>query len=163
MTLYELSNDIRQIMADIGDDGEITDEQIEAIDRLSEDFDEKAETICKIIVELKNDASSAKDEAERLSKLAKSRENAADRLKAYLKRCLEESGQSRVETDLFKVRIQKNSVPTVTVDCLPEHLPEAFQRVKIESDREAIMKQFKAGEPLPESVKVEYGTHLRIT
>jgi hypothetical protein len=112
---------------------------------------------------LNREAESAKLEAERLESLAEIRQHAVDRLKDYLKANLELMNMTKVETDLFKVRIQKNSRPGIAYIGDLRELPFEYQRVKVEMNGTALYEAWKGGKELPAGVTVTEGKHLRIT
>lgn len=164
MKLYELTNEWQLIELHLTDtDGEITPDIQAALDTIEAELPQKVDGICSLMRHFLTRAAAAREESERLAKLAQARQNAGERLKAYLKTCLERMGQAKVETDRFKVRIQKNGQPSVKYNGLPEMLPTKFQKVRIDVDNAALATAWKTGEALPPGVDVQQGTHLRIS
>ena len=162
MQLYKISDALLSILAASEETGELTPEQAEQLTALEGDFKDKVQSVCQVVRQWQSDAEAAKVEVARLSALATSRTRLADGLKSYLKVQMEATGQDKVKTDLFAVRIQKNSVPSCKVDIEATTLPPRFQRVTVEADKAALVDAFKAGELLPEGVEVVFGSHLRI-
>lgn len=166
MKLYELANEYAAIELALADsDGEITPEIQAMLDSVESELPAKVDGICSVLRHQATRAAAAREEGERLAKLAQSREKAATRLREYLKANLERMNISRVETDRFKVRIQKNSVPSVRLadGISPEDLPAEYVRFKPEANNSAIAMAWKAGKSLPDGVEVSVGTHLRIS
>lgn len=166
MKLYELANEYAAIELALADsDGEITPEIQTMLDSVESELPAKVDGICSVFRHMMTRAAAAKEEAERILRLYQVRERAANRLKEYLKSNLERMGMTNIETDRFKVRIQKNSAPSVKVadGLLPEDLPAEYVRFKPEVNNSAIAMAWKAGKTLPDGVEVKIGTHLRIS
>ena len=68
----------------------------------------------------------------------------------------------RIETDLFKLTVCKNSRPTIRWEGPMDELPFEYQRIKVEVDLDRAAKDLKAGVWLPSQFNVVEGTHLRI-
>ncbi len=157
MKLYEIHDAIKAL---VDEDGEIDPARL---DRFELALQVKAEAIAKVIRNLEASEEAKREEAKRLTTSAVGDKARADWLKSYLKGTLESLALVSLDAGLFKVRIQKNSAPSVTYDGAPESLPERFQMPKIEVRKAALVDAWKRGEELPPRVKVEQGTHLRIS
>ena len=172
MKLHELTNEqLRLVDNLIATGGEISPEQEAELGDLEEARTEKVSGYCKCIRSIETDAAVAraaadqmKAEMDRLRKLAQARENAATRLRAWLKLNLERMGLDRVECELFSVRIVANGgKPSVSYTGSVNDLPRDMQRVTIELDTDAVHAAIKAGKQLPVGVEVKRGTSLRIS
>ena len=164
MTLYELTQEWAEIQdALIDSGGELTPEIEARLDALPGALQVKADGYCYVIQQLLRSADAAKAEADRLSELARVRKNAADRLKDRLKSAMETTGQLKLESDRFKVRVQKNGRPSIAWTGEPDALPCEYSRVAVSLDGQAAYEAWKAGRELPEGFKVTEGTHLRIS
>src|SRR5262245_37204780 len=141
MKLYELPAAYESLMSRLTD-GEITPDLEAEIGALDQTLQDKTINICKIMQELGRQAESAKKEAERLEALSEVRIHATERLKEYLKTTLEALGMTKLETDLFKIRVCKNSRPSIMADAYS--LPKEYQRVRIEVDGVALYEAWKA-------------------
>lgn len=162
LKLYELSAAHRNIMHSIVENGgEISDETLEQLEAVEKGIERKTNAICRMRAEHARTADAIDAEIKRLQTLKKSHANAADSLKGYLHRCMDEAGTDRIETDLFKVWIQ-NSPPSCECTVDPARLPENLQRIDICLDVEAARNLWKAGEPLPEGVRFIQGRHIVI-
>lgn len=160
MRLYEISEAIRFIT---DTDAELTDEQIASVDALGLALETKVDNIAALIREDEARSVAYQAELDRLNAAKRTADNRADRLKVYLKSCLEAAGVPKVETPRFRVRIQTNSQSSVIVNDVTR-LPDWAKVVQahISANREALLKAAEAGKSLPDGVKVERGTHLRI-
>lgn len=161
MKLYELSAEWEALAVELADAEEITDEMEQRLTQLDGDIREKVQAICCLVRRFTLEAKAASEEASRLTHLASHRHATAEKLKDYLEDHLQRMGLQRIETDLFKVRVQRNSVPTIrwTGD---GDIPEPFRRVATSLNGTAILEAWKAGK-LPEGFTAEIGTHLRIS
>lgn len=161
MSLYTLANEIAHALAVLDDGGEI---DTDLFARLEGDLAAKAQAVCQAIASLRALAAAKKAEADRLLARAKVESGRADWLKDYLLENLQRLGQERLETPLFKIRVQ-TSQPAVTVACEPGQLPHEYQRITtaIAVDRDALLYAHKIGKPLPEGVTVTRGRHLVIS
>lgn len=116
-----------------------------------------------------------KAEADKLREQAKRLEATADRLKGLMLTAMQATGQQRIDTPRFVVRIQK-SPPSVKFDDEPatERI-EAYDRppagVPLEYvtvltlykvDKRRILQDVKATGELPPGTTVHHGSHLRI-
>jgi hypothetical protein len=81
---------------------------------------------------------------------------------------LERAGTTRVETPTVKVRIQKNTRPSIR--CASAEIPEPFRRIRVEFDGTAAYEALKAARCLPvepgrievDRLVAELGRHVRI-
>ena len=100
--------------------------------------------------------------------MARSYERRTEWLKRYLMFQLQRAGTTRVETPTVKVRIQKNTRPSIR--CISPEIPEPFRRVRVEFDAPAAYEALKRGDCLPDEpgrieidgLVVELGQHVRV-
>jgi len=162
MNLREMAAELKDLMDSLTD-GEIKDDEVEQrIGQLGEAFEAKHDAIRVVMQELQARGNARADEWKRIRDLADIDQRAFDRLKAWLMIGMKTAGLKRIETDLFRTRIQANSQPSVKVECRVAELPEKFVRVAHEPSNPAILEAFKAGESLPAGVTVTRGEHLRL-
>ena len=164
MRLYQLPAAFAEIEAMTCDDGELSSEAMEKLTSLEMALESKIEACCRVVRHFEANATAYKTEAERLSRNAAAAASNAKRLKEYMQMVLETLNLPRVETELFKVRIQHNP-PSVKISesVYATRLPEEFQRVIIEPDKSALMEAFKSGKELPIGVTVVQTSSLRIS
>jgi hypothetical protein len=148
MTLYELTEKMRGFEFDVNEDGEITN--IEELDTLQMERDEKIENVALYIKNLKAEAEAIGEEAKRLTERKRVAENKAKRLTTYLQDCLH---GEKFKTPKVAISYRK-SIQTVVTDI--EALPRMFVKVKEEPDKTGIKKAINSG------IKVE-GAHLEET
>lgn len=161
--LYEISHEIRRLLDEATDEetGELTTDAEAALSALSLAFDAKVDAICCVIREQSTLADGLKAEIVRLQKLAAVRSATVDRLKGYVKHEMELLGMPKLETERFKVRIQKNP-PSATATMPAEMLPAEFQRVTVTANNSAAIAIWKHTGEAPQGFEINQGTHLRI-
>jgi len=148
--------------------GELPPELSELLERVEGDLKEKVRRVALVILNLTASARAASAEADRIAAMARSYERQAESLKRYLMFQMQRAGATRVETPTVKVRIQKNTRPSIR--CASAEIPEEFRRVRVEFDSQAAYKALKAANRLPQEpgrvqvggLVVELGQHLRI-
>lgn len=155
MRLYEIASEIAAIC-----DGEELPPDLEArLDSLAVDLDAKADACCRLIRENESEAKRFKDEAERLADIADGLASRATRLKAYVHQCLVLAGMRKLDTELFRLSICKNSRPSIRCE---GEIPEPYQRMVVSLDSQRAYEDWKNGVPLPAEIEVAQGEHLRI-
>lgn len=163
MRLYELADGIRQLIATTEErDGLLTDEDLAKLDTLSESFEGKAETICRLISEEEAEVVARTAEVDRLQAGITTAKNRQKRLKQYLFDCMAKSGQRRIELTTFKVWIQANGTPSCDCKVEPDKLPEQFRKVTIEPNTSAAVEVWKTTGTAPDGFTIHRGEHLRI-
>lgn len=165
LKLWEITDEYESVLMEVfAADGELTPELEEKLDGLEGSFLEKVERVALKIRELEGDADKAKAEKDRLYTIEKAYRRAADNLKDYLMRQMSRTGQDRVLTPKMRVRIQKNSQPSIRWTKDPEEIPEDYRRVTVSPDLRALKEDMKASDDFtpPDGFRIEYGHHLRI-
>lgn len=165
MKLYELADNFRQA-EDLVNSAESDAELKEAIDYLTETESElviKFENIAKFIRNLEAEEEAYKAEADRLTKLAKSRRHKIDGLKDYLKYVMETEDLQKINGDLFTVSLRNNS--NFSVNVVDEsHIPkEYFVEHKPTVDKRKLLDHMKTTGEVFEGVEVRKGKHIRIS
>jgi hypothetical protein len=167
MKLYEIANNYQRWLDYLeASGGEMTPEAEAELGQLDEfDLPEKVEGCCKFIRCVETETAAALAERDRLDALIATRKRMVAGLKDYLKFNLERMGKTKVDTDLFVVRIQKNGRPSVDFDGDVAELPDHFRKVtiNIEVNKDAALEAWKNDEELPAGLSVRQGNHLRIT
>lgn len=160
--LYQLSDEIIALLAQVNEEGELDPEANKLLDQLQGDLTQKADNIVRMIEHLEGLAVSAKAQADRMARLAKSRSNNADRLKEYLKANLERLGIRHLETDSSTLSVVANPKPSVHV-ASADDLPDDMCRIKTvrEPDKAKILEAVQDGQTLA-GVTLIRGTNLRI-
>lgn len=145
--LYAIAGEIESILA--ADDW--TDEQIEALDRLTLTLEAKAGNIAALIHHAEARADEIGAEVERLTNWRRSIEAKADWLKRYLTSAMKAADRTEIETPAFRLRLQKNPAAAVQTDEGAE-TPARYMVTVPETkrpDKKAIADALKKGEAVP--------------
>lgn len=149
MRLYEITNEVQMVFNQIGEDGELTQEMIENLDSLQQDFENKAISVASYIKNIEAEetaiAEAIKDMASRKSRLTKQVQGLTD----YLQYNLQKLSINEIKSSpFFKIRL-KQCPPSV--DVFDEKaIPVEFLREKITTSVDKIMLK----EVLSEGVEV---------
>lgn len=125
--LYVTVNELQAII-DQAEDGEISDEQFAQLDALEMEFGDKVDNVCLAIATYQHLHDSCKQEIERLKKLAHCRWTHANRLKQYLRQCMERLGRTKFDAPRNRVVIATNP-PKCEVD--PEKADPEFVEERV--------------------------------
>ncbi len=148
-TLYELTGQFLEIYnMDIDDETKL--DTLEAIDWTS-DYETKVEGYVKVIKSLEADIEARKNEKKRLDGLNKSDQTKIDNLKAVLAVSMTETGQTKVDTTLFKVGFRKSEA--VVVD--ETKLPKKYQVATYKPDKKTLKELLKSGKRIKGAVLEE--------
>lgn len=141
-TLYELTEQANQLYELL--QNEIIDEQTFTDTLEGMGVEEKVESYCKIIKQLKADSDMFKAEADRVSAKKKQADNGAERMKKALLEFLIQSGQKKVKAGTFSVTKTSSQAVFISDE---SSLPVTYlinQPPKV--DKAGIKKALKAGE-----------------
>ena len=156
-TLYELSEQGRRLY-DLLESGEI-DEQIFTDTLVSIGADEKIDTYCSIIRQLKADAEMYKAEKARLEAKQVSAENSIKRMKTALENFMAAVGKNKLKTTLWTVSVS----PSSSVKIMDEKLiPDEFKIPQPDHiDKVALAKAIKINGDVPGAI-LEISTKVSI-
>lgn len=148
-TLYELTGQLLEIYnMEIDDETKL--DTLEAID-WTNDYENKVEGYVKVIKSLEADIEARKNEKKRLDGLNKSDQTKIDNLKAALAVSMTETGQTKVDTTLFKVGFRKSEA--VVVD--ETKLPKKYQVATYKPDKKTLKELLKSGKRIKGAVLEE--------
>jgi hypothetical protein len=161
MTLYDLAEGYQNVLALIDEESPDTD-VLNALTTIEGAIEVKAGNIANLIKSLEAEAEVIKTEEKRLAQRRKSRENAADYVKQYLKVSMEQMGMDKIKTPTRTISIQNNppSLLITDKDIIPQKyltlIPEHF-----EVRNDAVKDDLKAGVDVP-GAELKTGRGLRI-
>jgi len=161
--LYQLTDEFRAIENMIAEnEGEISEAEIMAMDEIKKDFENKAESIAKMIQNLKGEYSAVKTEAQRLAKRATSIKNKIDWLKNYAKNEMIAIGIKTVKGETLSMTIKnvKSSVEIINEDQVPDSFKEKIVAFRV--DKNSCLEAYKAGVPVPGIKVLENNKSLTI-
>ena len=161
-TLYQLSEDIKYIL-DLADEDEDEQSLREALENLSGECEDKAESIATLVQELTALSVSRDAEAKRLINRAKVALNAARRAKEYLRENMKMCGMRSLDTNRFRITRCKNSGKS-PIDLIEDKVPESYKNETVISkiDTERIREELELGTDLEFAKLADRGEHLRI-
>ena len=154
LKLYEIAPSMRELM-------EAEDFDSTRFDELSLAFESKALGVNYYIKELNAFVAMAKEEAKRVTALAKAAEKRADQLKRYIKNCMEQAEIYELKTDTVTFKIKKNP-PAVSIDN-EEIVPPKYRVVEVvkKIDNRQLLTDLKAGKEI-DGCTLTQGTRLDI-
>lgn len=162
-TLYELTNEMLELMEWMSDPE--TDAQAiqDTLEGLMGEISDKAEQYCFVIRQFEADAEAYKKEAERFSQKRAIAENNAKRMKQAVQRAMELTGQEKMDAGLFKLKISKNGgLKPLVID---GEVPAEFVKMVPQQDNDAIRKFLDALDENDTCAWAHYGergAHLSI-
>ncbi len=164
MKLYQLTTEFQQVEAMTGDDGEILPEAFDRLTALEMELAAKLDGCCRMMRHFEARAAVFKAESDRLAGHARSAAASAARLKRYVEDAMKAIGADKIETELFKLRIQNNP-PSCDIDPAIDLrlLPEAFIVTRVEANKRAIIAAALEGEILPAGVTIRQTRTIRIS
>lgn len=122
--LYEISGDFAALFdnyealledAEDEDKADIEAAWFDTLTGIEGEFEIKAESVAQYIKELAARAEAIKAEEKRLAARRKAAEHATDRMKQYLRNCMEEMKLKKIETARAKISI-RNNAPSLKID-----------------------------------------------
>ena len=162
MRLYELPAAFAEVEAMLID-GELDEAAMAKLAALEGTLNEKVQSCLCVSRNFSARADARKAEADRLAALAKSDRGNSDRLKNYVQDTLEKLGVAKVETELFKVRIQDNPPSVVVSEAVDlDWLPKEMVRITKEVDKKKVLAAGNMGLPLPEGIQIIQTKSLRV-
>ena len=153
MQLYKMTSDIKKLhdMDDLD-----PDTLADTLDGMLVEFEEKGVAIMALSANWQADINAVNSEIERLTGIKKSMTAKTDKLKDYLRFNMEQSGVSKISSELFTASLRKPSDIVSIIDM--DMLPDEFVSIKtsIQADKVAIKKALKEGVDIP-GAKLEKG------
>lgn len=163
MTLYELTDELMQLL-ELAEDPEVDPEVLEdTLAALTGEIEDKAVGYGKVIRQLESDAVALKAEEARLNNRRKTLENNVKRMKDSLFTTMKILNRQKIDTELFKFSIRKNPAAVVMDEQYIESIPKEYlipQEPKI--DRAKLKEDLKAGKDLDGIAHLEQGESLTI-
>ena len=153
MTLYELTNEMLDLLALFEEmppeDEEERAKHQEAIQNTLEslelDMDDKVDSYCQVLAQLKADAEALKKEKLRLAARQSVVESSIERLRNRLKESMEMTGRSKIKTGMFSLSLTQREKAILSPAVTPDVLPDEWRKVKVEADMAEIEKYLKSG------------------
>ena len=158
--LYEISDRYKNIQ-ELLDNPDLPEVDIlQALSKIDEEFDTKAENIAKLISALNSDIDGMAKEIKRLQNRKSVMEHRADDLKSYIYEHMKAIKKKKIKGKLFTLSIQKNSPSVSVID--EGAVPGQYkipQPPKL--DKKAILTDLKRDKKI-DGIEIKQGTSLRI-
>jgi hypothetical protein len=171
LSLKVLSEEARCLVALIEDS--INDESdvnlqplLDAYFGIQQDITHKTDALAYVADDLKAQAEVTQQYIAKLQAIRKRQQQSLEQLKDYLLHLHQEGLiDDRLEGETRKIRIQKNSMPTVELKLAPEHpdFPDEFREVRVEykANLRTIAQAYKAGRDVSAIADVYTDKHVR--
>ena len=164
MTLYELTNELQQLLA-LAEDPDVDPEILkDTIEGVTGEIELKADGYARVIRQMESDGAGLKAEIDRLTARKKTIDNSIDRMKEALKNSMEITGKTKFKTELFSFNIQLNPASVVIDD--PDNIPSEYLIEQPPKIDKAKLKEFLTNEDeapfLRGIAHLERSTGLRI-
>jgi phage host-nuclease inhibitor protein Gam len=154
--LYELAAEYNRL-CELAEDGEEVDA---ALVDLTDAIELKAERIGYVLRNLGANEAALDGEIDRLKARRDHITRQEERLRSYLRQCMEQTGVTRIKGPAFTITLSEGQ-PHVVIENV-DALPTEYVRTKTEPNKAAILAAYKAhGECVP-GARVERSTSLRI-
>lgn len=149
MKLYEIKQQYRNLL-DIQALDEYTNNQdvIDALEKIEEDFEEKAVSVVYAIKNYESEANAIDTEIKRLTALKTARTKRAESLKGYLKTQMQAvAGEEKyaIKTPLFNISLSAPKLSAVEIQVPVEQLPMDYLRIKTEPNKERLKEDLLNG------------------
>jgi hypothetical protein len=160
--LYELTNDYLTLM-EFADSTDPDDEQVflDTLEGLMGAVEAKADSYAAVISHMDAHEDLLQKEIDRLTAKKTAISNNKKRMKDSLQSAMIAMDQKTIKTDLHTFRVQKNGGKQ-PLDIFGD-VPDKFQKIVYEPDKDLIRKALENGEELEFAVLKERGEHLVIS
>ncbi len=153
LKLYEVTGHLAEAL-DSGIDPETGEMTPELVNALAE-FEGKGAAVTAYILNVEAEAEAVKSAIQRLTNRKRALEARSDWMRRYLRENMAATGIKRIDAidGTFSARLEIGRDESVEIDPTAV-LPDSLCRVKVEADKTKIKAAIKAGEPVPEGVRL---------
>lgn len=163
---YDLTTDLANLYESItvGEDGSIDEETLATLNAMQQPWRDKAVAIGKLVKNLGGELMAYEQHEATIRARRMRIEKQVDQLKTYLRENMERLGETAVEEGTIKIRLCRNSQPTVVLQGLGLHnVPAAFViHPEPVLDKRKCIEHHKRGEQIT-GVEFLIGKHVRIS
>ena len=154
MSLFELTNQYRELLQKVEDDPEMDPEVVkDTIDAIEESMGDKYDHIWTFIKSLEAEAKMRDEYVKQSQATSKSLKAKADRLKKYALQEMNAAGKKKIVTEHYTLSVRNSHKVAITDESLvpKEYLVEQAPKV----NKKEMTKAFKAGKEIPGAEYVE--------
>jgi len=153
-TLAEISEQLEIILLNDTIDGGMSDDAKIAIDRLSEDFDEKARKVAYVIKILEKASEYLKSEGDRITNRKRANEVRVKWLRGYLAINMENLEKKQLKYPDLTINVRHTeSIEVLNQEAIPKQYIK--ETIKYDVKKSEIMADIKAGKECPNGVSVK--------
>ena len=125
MTLYELTEEFRQLL-DMAEEGELEEQALkDTLEAVGAEIEDKADGYARVIKQLEAEAAGFKTEIDSHTSRKRTAEENDKKKKKTLEEAMKATGKTKFKTKFFSFGIQKNRPSAVIVD--EQSVPEKFR------------------------------------
>lgn len=142
--LYQLTKELAELEALANtDDASLLQAIQDTMAGIAGEFDQKAESIIKVIRNIDADVTAIDAERERLAELKRIKKNSIDQMRAYLLRNMEAAGRKSIKLPLFTLSVRMGSEKVIINN--EDAIPDDYVRVEtsVVPDKKAIAEELK--------------------
>lgn len=163
MTLYELTDEYRQLLEMAEDPDTDPDVLRDTMEAIGGEIEAKADGYAMVMKELEAQDAAIKTEVDRLNNRRLAIANHLRTMKLTLTNAMIETGKKKFKTTLFSFNIQKNPASVVLETDDYSKIPAEYWKMRDpEIDKAALKKDLQAGKELPGVAHLSQGESLRI-
>lgn len=130
MKLYEISNELNSVLDGAGEDGELTQSEIDYLDSLQQDFEGKAVSLASFIKNLEAEEKAIADAIEDMKSRKSKLTNKVKSLSDYLQYNLQKLSINEIKSSpFFKIKLRQCPVSVDVFD--EDSIPSEFWKEKI--------------------------------
>ena len=152
MKIYEINEQLRQLLETNNEDGLIESETFDQIIAFQADRGEKLEWLGLHVKELRAEAQAIKAEADVLYKRATSANKRADGIENYLTFVMTDAQLDKFQTNRLALSFRNSKAVEIVSEAL---IPKDYFRIKREPDKVALSADLKDGKDIPGATLVE--------
>lgn len=157
INLYELTQDMKELeeLITVENEENATEQFKKALEIVKDQVEKKSDNIISLMLNIESDINSIDSEVKRLQALKESKKNQYDRLKNWIKVCMQENEVKSIKTAKGNITIRAG-VPSVIVDDI-NALDDKYKRSKttVEADKTLIKEHFNETGEILEGVTIK--------
>lgn len=160
-TLFNITAEFERLYELATQDEDMNQEAFEGtLEALIGELEVKAGGYCNVIKQLEMEADRAKNMSLVWEQKQKVRENSIKRMKEALKDAMVRTEQKQIDAGDYVIKLQKNGGKQPLI--IDGDVPDNYQKIIYETDKEKIRKDLEAGKELPFAYLEERGQHVVI-
>lgn len=152
MNLYQINQQIEDLLDQVNDDGEILEGVFEQLTELQMAESDKLEAIGCLLKNWKSDADAIRAEEKKLADRRRATENRTERLRDYAAWYMQQTGKQKFNSPRAVLSFRKSTSVNIADESM---IPTEYFQIKTEISKAEIAKALKSGVTVPGAVLVE--------